>query len=79
MATRKFTVSASDGTKFTFEALDDGRVKLTTGEVGAEVHTNAEGMIKMLNGLLGGEVKREARGDHEEGHHHSHGEVHHDH
>ncbi len=79
MATRTFDVTATDGTKFTFEALADGRVKITTGTVGAQVHTNAEGMLKMLNGLLGGDAKREARGDHAHEHHHHHGEVEHGH
>lgn len=79
MTTRTFDITGPDGTKFKFEALADGRVKITTGEVGAQVHTNAEGMLKMLNGLLGGDVKRESNGDHAHTHHHHDQEVGHGH
>ena len=78
MATRTFTID-NDGSQMKFEALDDGRVKITTGEVGAEMHTNAEGMLKMLNDLLGGGARREARGDYDHEHHTHEGDHHHGH
>lgn len=77
--TRKFVMTATDGTVVHGEALADGRVKFTTGDVGPTVHASLEAALKQINNLLGGESTRTARGDVAQSHHHHSQEGEHTH
>ena len=56
------------------EILEDGRIKVTTGEIGATNHTTADKFLKDLITLAGGTVEtvKNRQGHHH--HHHEHGQ-----
>ena len=48
-------------TKIELEVLEDGTVKVSTGDIEAAHHGNADDLLKWLTGQLGGEVKKQKR------------------
>jgi hypothetical protein len=60
------------------EVLEDGRIKITTGAIGAVNHTTADRLLKDIIALAGGEVQttKNEKGHH---HHHHHGDHTHSH
>jgi hypothetical protein len=62
----------------TIEILEDGRIKVTTGAIGATNHTTADRLLRDMIQLAGGKVEtvKNREGHH---HHHHHGEVSHKH
>lgn len=51
------------------EILPDGRIKVTTGAIGATNHTTADRLLRDIVQLAGGEVETVKS---REGHHHTH-------
>lgn len=56
-----------------FRILEDGTVKIETGNLTGPLHQSADKMLQTLQQLLGGTVKEEkARHQHHEHEHHEH-------
>ena len=60
------------------EILADGQIKITTGNLQGEHHTNADEFIKLITQLAGGARETQSTKEHHH-HHHSHGHQEHHH
>lgn len=59
------------------EILEDGTIKVTTGDMAGAIHQTAEEFMADMRRLLGGEVTTEkTKQSHSHHHHHGHGHNH---
>ncbi len=66
-------------TVFTYEILEDGTIKITTDDVAAEDHVNAEALMKFIEKHTAGGATRTARKDGEAREQHTHRRHEHSH
>jgi hypothetical protein len=63
--------------EMTLTVLEDGTLKIETGNLAGDHHASADEFIRELHKLLGG--KRETKSTKEHHHHHQHQHEHHHH
>lgn len=61
--------------QMTVEVLEDGTIKVTTGDMSGVDHKRADDFLKMMATLAGGTVKVD-KAKHGKHHHHAHGHDH---
>ena len=59
----------------TFEILEDGTIKVTTGKIGPANHASADALLKYISELAGGQTVIEARPNQSQLHAHAHAET----
>jgi len=62
--------------EITFEILEDGRIRVTTGQIGQVNHLNAEDILAFISKAMGGKIEIQKRKDAIHVHHHNHTHKH---